>query len=86
MNFCTKCASYYQKPGTCNCFAPIVTTTPQPWYPSYPWVQPAYPVFPTSPVTITWKTVPCYTAGGSCNTGGVFVSGNVNGNCNKPGL
>ena len=22
MNYCTKCASYYQNPGTCNCYAP----------------------------------------------------------------
>ncbi len=21
MNYCTKCDSYYRKPGTCNCFA-----------------------------------------------------------------
>ena len=47
MNFCTKCASYYTKPGTCNCFAeppqdaapwlhPIVTpplTWPPAWVP-----------------------------------------------------
>jgi len=23
MNFCTKCESYYQQPGTCNCFAAV---------------------------------------------------------------
>lgn len=22
MNFCVRCQSYYQQPGTCNCFAP----------------------------------------------------------------
>ena len=26
MNFCTKCESYYQQPGTCNCYANVVTT------------------------------------------------------------
>lgn len=28
MNFCTKCESYYQSPGTCNCFA---VSQPRPW-------------------------------------------------------
>lgn len=43
MNFCTKCASYYQQPGTCNCFAPPKV---QPYSPetfpnvSPPWIQP----------------------------------------------
>ena len=39
MNFCTKCASYYAKPGTCNCFAEP-NTGASPWQ---------YPVFPTTP-------------------------------------
>jgi len=37
MNYCTKCESFYQKPGTCNCFAgtqPAITITPQPYDPN----------------------------------------------------
>lgn len=30
MNYCTKCQSHYQQPGTCNCFAPVQT-----WVTSY---------------------------------------------------
>lgn len=26
MNYCTRCQSYYQQPGTCNCFAPSRTS------------------------------------------------------------
>jgi len=26
MNFCTKCSSYYQNPGTCNCYALVLRT------------------------------------------------------------
>jgi hypothetical protein len=43
MNYCTKCESMYQKPGTCNCFAatqPAITITPQPYDPNstaQPW-------------------------------------------------
>lgn len=63
MNFCTKCASYYQTPGTCNCFAPpkveVAPYVPNPWpnVPS-PWIQPTttpipwYPPYPNT--TITW--------------------------------
>lgn len=39
-NYCTRCASYYSTPGSCNCFA-----TYQPYRP--------YPYTPTVP-TITW--------------------------------
>lgn len=42
MNFCTKCASYYQTPGTCNCYAATQPYRVQPWYPTYP-----YPYTPT---------------------------------------
>lgn len=55
MNHCRRCDSDYEKPGTCNCYAPnalpvapilpwvpwIPYVPPQPWYP-YPWVNP-YP-------------------------------------------
>ena len=43
MNYCTKCASLYQTPGTCNCYAqaqPVVPFT-LPIYPTYP--LPTYP-------------------------------------------
>lgn len=52
MNYCTKCSSYYQTPGTCNCFAATQPIRVTPWYPTYPyptWV----PYTPTTP-TITW--------------------------------
>lgn len=57
MNYCTKCESFYQKAGTCNCFAgtqpaqitpwrPVDGTTTTP-FPSYtPWIYP----------TVTWGT------------------------------
>ena len=43
MNFCTKCASYYQTPGTCNCFAQAqpAVTQPIPFGP-YPWNPPMW--------------------------------------------
>lgn len=33
MNHCRKCQSDYEKPGTCNCFAPQVAAQPaySPW-------------------------------------------------------
>jgi hypothetical protein len=31
MNLCTKCGSYYTKPGTCNCYATEVTGRPWGW-------------------------------------------------------
>ena len=47
MNFCTKCASYYQQPGTCNCYAPVVGTAPghKPYVPQEPnpWLPDQYP-------------------------------------------
>lgn len=45
MNYCRKCQSDYEKPGTCNCFAP------QQAAPAYPW--PYTPYIPYSPVWIT---------------------------------
>jgi hypothetical protein len=55
MNHCKKCQSDYEKPGTCNCFAPSRTAESadywrgyaegqraargSTWYPSYPWWQ-----------------------------------------------
>lgn len=36
MNFCTKCQSIYQQPGTCNCYAasrPLVPVQPLPLTP-----------------------------------------------------
>lgn len=29
-NYCTKCASFYEKPGTCNCYAPAPITLQPP--------------------------------------------------------
>lgn len=45
MNYCRKCQSDYEKPGSCNCFAeqpprqaapPVYVPYPYPFYPSYP--------------------------------------------------
>ncbi len=49
MNFCTKCASYYQQPGTCNCYAsvkPFLAPGHKPWVPQEqatdtPYVRPS---------------------------------------------
>lgn len=41
MNYCTKCASYYHAPGTCNCFAPPIAVQPLP----HPWPLPT-PIAP----------------------------------------
>lgn len=30
MNYCTKCMSYYARPGTCNCFAVVREVSPPP--------------------------------------------------------
>lgn len=39
MNYCTRCASYYSRPGSCNCFAPATTTTTtSPKLNDYRWV------------------------------------------------
>lgn len=60
MNHCRRCDSDYEKPGTCNCFAPI-RVTPQPPYVvpciTQPviWPQPAtVPYVDPSRPTITW--------------------------------
>ena len=44
MNFCTKCASLYAKPGTCNCYAEAQPAV-SPWVPVYP-IYPSYPTYP----------------------------------------
>lgn len=51
MNHCRDCNSDYEKPGTCNCFAPggkrCAAPAYVPWYPYSPWwVQPYYPSYP----------------------------------------
>jgi len=58
MNYCHKCQSHYEKPGTCNCFAEKPAEQPAPVYVPYP-VYPIYPYYPgTAPVwepyRITW--------------------------------
>lgn len=57
MNYCRKCQSDYQQPGTCNCFAPLHVGPPLqvmpgvvPIVPTIPWV----PVHPTFPPCIPW--------------------------------
>lgn len=53
MNFCTKCRSTYEKPGTCNCFAP----SPVPGITQPIWIRPTYPDYPAYPIgtTITYN-------------------------------
>jgi hypothetical protein len=64
VNFCTKCASYYQTPGTCNCYAmPSGITWPStvPWTPSP--LQPTI-ISPLPNTIVTWTptcTTPCCT-------------------------
>jgi hypothetical protein len=69
MNYCRKCQSDYEKPGTCNCFAeqaPREDVAPVapiylpvlPLYPGYPW----HPSAPTYPVYPWWQYQP--TCGG----------------------
>lgn len=48
MNFCTKCASYYQQPGTCNCY----TVVPRP-VPPLPVTPGTGTPFPRPPYEIT---------------------------------
>lgn len=61
MNYCYKCQSLYEKPGTCNCFAqPAVLPNPQ-QSPSIPdWLRPPRPDWlnpgPVYPFT-TWCNV-----------------------------
>ena len=50
MNYCTKCESYYQKPGSCNCYVPL----------------PGMVVFPISPYVHESTAAPwCPQCGGS---------------------
>lgn len=37
MNYCTKCASLYSKPGTCNCYAPVTPAAT-----TITWTRPYY--------------------------------------------
>jgi hypothetical protein len=62
MNFCTRCGSHYERPGTCNCFAGAQPLVPAP-HPAYvpvphpcPWweVPGTAPYFPIYPVGPTW--------------------------------
>lgn len=67
MNYCTKCESFYQKPGTCNCFAgtqPAITITPQPSTPTHPWPSYTPWVYPT----ITWGS-------GTISSSGTMLAG-----------
>lgn len=44
MNYCRKCQSDYEKPGTCNCFAEKQADgVPAPFFPYSPWERPIYP-------------------------------------------
>jgi hypothetical protein len=53
-NYCTKCASFYAHPGTCNCYAPVRDLSPLPIYP-YPQPWPPFVPYigdpPYTPVT-----------------------------------
>ena len=52
MNYCTKCSSYYQKAGTCNCYAeggePTFVPIPQPnpiiTSDQFSWLKPPYTI------------------------------------------
>lgn len=56
MNYCTRCASHYIRPGTCNCFAGAGLS---------PWWPPVYPTHPAYPPTIepVWPTWPGWQGG-----------------------
>lgn len=60
MNYCHKCQSHYEKPGTCNCFAekppeqPAPVYVPYPYYPVYPIYPAPWPAYPYEPFRITW--------------------------------
>ena len=52
MNYCRKCQSDYEKPGTCNCYAGTQPMKPvQPFFPYSPWERPIYP----SPTVKPWS-------------------------------
>lgn len=56
MNYCRKCQSDYEKPGTCNCFAPQIQVAPGvvpyiPWVPYVPTYPPCIPWWQTTTVT-----------------------------------
>jgi len=58
MNHCHRCNSDYEKPGTCNCYAPFPVLAPQPYrIPYIPpptiWPQPTTAPDPYKP-TIIW--------------------------------
>jgi hypothetical protein len=38
MNYCTVCKSFYDRPGTCNCYAAVPYV-----YPLWPYVSPTCP-------------------------------------------
>jgi hypothetical protein len=49
MNYCRRCESDYEKPGTCNCFAEGSDATPaevKPWTPPFGAGTIVYPVVP----------------------------------------
>ncbi len=73
MNYCTKCKSFYEKPGTCNCYAEqTAPVAPSPWvYPTYPlppYPPTFYPVQPTSPTTVPFSPFKYET---TCGTVGI---------------
>lgn len=60
MNYCRKCQSDYDRPGTCNCFAsPTAAPSPQPWVPvpgtttiPVPYTPPAWVPVTVRPFTV----------------------------------
>jgi hypothetical protein len=73
MNYCRKCQSDYEKPGTCNCFAPAAAAAPLPWTIT---PQPYYPPWPQYP-QIWWGSCPTITTSGYSQTvGGYTVDAN----------
>lgn len=68
MNYCRKCQSDYEKPGTCNCFAPVAPREATP--PVFvPYTQPVLPLYQPWWVS-PWGTVMICTTCGRQNCDG----------------
>ena len=86
MNYCRKCQSDYEKPGTCNCFAdkaprdePVPVTpqpAPYPYYPLYPCYPAGTPAYPWWLYQTTYEQTLTVKADGSIvGPDGVVIQG-----------
>lgn len=77
MNHCHRCNSDYEKPGTCNCFAPQAASPPLYW-PPYGYWPPGFVPYIPYPTTRPYDTIIRW--GNNTDSAGLTTTGTVQNN------